>query len=462
MASLLSFARANEESKTKSLRAIKNWEKARSEGKVLKVCPAWLRVVDGQYEIIPERKRIIERVFTMAAEGASNIMITRTLNHEGVPSFGTDIEGKVRTGPRGSGWHATRIYRILRDESVLGVWQPMRLTEDGKSVPAGEPIENHFPPAITHDLWRRASVARRTNPSRGNRGAVYRNLLSGLCRCGSCGGAMKMTTAGSVAEGMRYYLHCAPAAKANGCTDRSHWNYPLIERAILDHVGEFKLAELFQTSEADETLAALGSQIGRLNDEIAGIERRKERARSIILDAEADDPLVAEMKAALRKMAVEQEDLKQALANTRETHADLMVRRSNDTDAEAEVVRLRDALAGDLPDEERLEVRSKLALALKSFIFEVQFSSKYDVIDVVMIGALRVYRFKYVKPKRGHLPRLELVERMTLDDVYGQYERGETPYTHPGFVYAGGDFHVLGAVKEGQEDSFRRMLAAGP
>ena len=73
MVSIMVLSRAHEESKIKSYRATQSWvqrNKLAAEGKHINMrLPAWLESRDGRYVTIPEKVKIIKRMFSLYLSG---------------------------------------------------------------------------------------------------------------------------------------------------------------------------------------------------------------------------------------------------------------------------------------------------------------------------------------------------------------------------------------------------------
>jgi hypothetical protein len=176
MISLVTMYRANEESETKSARLKDAWsarrEAARAgKGKASNACPMWLRAVDGKFEIIPERVEVIQRIIAERHLGLGKQAIAARLNADKVPAF------------RGqNGWHGSAIERLVKNEALLGTYQP-RHTDD---TPDEEPIRGYYPAVISKSgFWRAQWNGERA--SRGQRRDRVNNLLSEMVTCEACG-----------------------------------------------------------------------------------------------------------------------------------------------------------------------------------------------------------------------------------------------------------------------------------
>src|SRR5689334_601218 len=112
--SLLTLWRANEESTMKARRLAAAWhgkrEKSRLNGQpITAACPAWLRLDKqaGVFSVIPERGRVVERIFSMTLQGMGKMGIAQQFNREKVPTF-----GKAKM------WHRSYVVKILGNPAV--------------------------------------------------------------------------------------------------------------------------------------------------------------------------------------------------------------------------------------------------------------------------------------------------------------------------------------------------------
>lgn len=203
MMSVFLFARAHEESATKSKRVSAAFQKKREQGlPVVSIMhgPGWVRpkIDRSGWELIPEKADSVRKAFAMASSGAGGISIAKSANRE---SWAFPWRTKSKSTEQ---WEHTSVSRLLRDRRVLGEWQPMKMVA-GKLIPNGEVIRNYFPAAIAEEEWRAVQKALqgRSSPSRlrGIRADIFSGLL--FCKCGK-----RMERKGKSSEGrgrVRYY-----------------------------------------------------------------------------------------------------------------------------------------------------------------------------------------------------------------------------------------------------------------
>jgi len=175
MMSIMELSRGNSESKIKSERITKSWQRAREDaaatGKVVgRAVPSWFRVADEKIVLIPERAELVRTVHKLAQDGMGASLIAQKLNTEKVPVWG-----------RSKHWHDSAVYAMLTDLSMIGTWQPGtggRAGNPRKSV--GEPIKGYFPRVVSDDCYYATQAAIKSR--HGFRGAKGKhvNLFAGL------------------------------------------------------------------------------------------------------------------------------------------------------------------------------------------------------------------------------------------------------------------------------------------
>jgi len=228
--------------------------------------------VHGERTINPAQADIVRRVFREYANGISPLMIARRLNDEGI------------AGPEGKLWfhgtlrgHAKRGTGFLNNELYVGrlVWNRQRYVKDprtGKRVSRINPVEEWVitdVPAlriIDDALWeaakaRQASIAIQyegqiaaTRQAIGMRSTVRpKSLLSGLLKCGVCGGAFTLRSKGRFA--------CSAHRDTRAC-DNTH----TIAREALEERVIGGLKDRLMTPEmVEEAIREFAAETNRLN-----------------------------------------------------------------------------------------------------------------------------------------------------------------------------------------------------
>jgi DNA invertase Pin-like site-specific DNA recombinase len=252
--SITYMIRSNRESELKSKRLKARWEQKRmnlSEKKLTSKIPKWLRKKsETEFEIIPEAKNAINEIYKLKLAGIGAGKIEKILNTNKQmwkpPKWDRNESG---------GWRKSYINKILNDRSVIGEFQPHKLSkEDGKyREPIGPPIENYYPPIINEDLFYQVQGVIKQNRLKagngGGRTGKLKNLFTYLVKCRMCGAAMHFVDKGKPPKGCRY-LHCYNSIRK--VTDEKSGKlvcnakavrYDEFERAVLTDLYELDLSK---------------------------------------------------------------------------------------------------------------------------------------------------------------------------------------------------------------------------
>jgi DNA invertase Pin-like site-specific DNA recombinase len=270
---VVSLSQSHMESAKKSDRGSKAWgnKKARArlgEHKVSARCPEWLRLVDDEFAIDQERKRIVENIFDWTIAGMGRNVIARRLNAADVKPFKHDQKRKEGRPPP-QGWHASAVAKILQNRAVLGEYQPGKGSHKSRNYePDGDPILGYYPPIISDETFYRAKRAYegRRQGSSGRRGNSGAHILRGLCRCGGCGGPMHVKNKGPLPKG-GIYLVCSSADRLAGCTMIRRWRVDRLEPAVMRALSFVVPAALSSVDDgAPKAVARVEGLEGRLAD----------------------------------------------------------------------------------------------------------------------------------------------------------------------------------------------------
>jgi len=197
--SLLIMSRSHEESLMKSKRIAAAWEvkrmKALDGHKMTRRIPAWICLVDGKFELIPERAALVQRIFTMSKGGMGNALIAKELNLEGIDTWGDGIHQSRKA----KGWHTSYVLKILNNRAVIGEMTPHKM-EQGKRVPQ-EPLSGYYPNVITDEVFALTQAAIQSRRGKGGEVASGGNLFPHLIKCGQCGGSLVRVNKGKKSPG---------------------------------------------------------------------------------------------------------------------------------------------------------------------------------------------------------------------------------------------------------------------
>ncbi|WP_066709378.1 recombinase family protein, partial [Sphingomonas adhaesiva] len=229
----------------------------------------------GRRRIVPEQAEVIRRIFAWRAEGRSATFIVRQLNQEAVP------------GPTGGPWRITtlcgnrqRRNGILHNELYAGriVFNRQRFVRDpitrkrvSRANPESEWKRQDVPDLriVDEELWNLVAAAENA-PERvaGIRRTPSKRLLSGLIRCGVCGGTF--TVVGAERWG------CSTARATGTCANGRTISTSQLEHRVLDALRHRLLQPDLVEAFVEEYRQA--SEAARIS---AGVDRaRNERARA--------------------------------------------------------------------------------------------------------------------------------------------------------------------------------------
>lgn len=236
----------------------------------------------------PAEAAVVRRVFRLFAEGMALKPIASRLNEEGIP--GPNDGG--RGNKNGRGWGHTTIRAMLRNERYLGqsVWNQSKWVrvhgrKSRKRVqrPEREWVRHEYPELaiVPKDLWDQVQARFRHYSSvKGGRPAAsgrYVYLVSGLLRCGVCGGSMTVI-ARKVKNGIPYARFGCTTHYSRGasiCPNGLSVSETKASRALIDALKEKldrpELVERFVTTFKQRAASLSGAK--------QSVEDRQQRAR---------------------------------------------------------------------------------------------------------------------------------------------------------------------------------------
>jgi DNA-binding CsgD family transcriptional regulator len=200
--------------------------------KKLMGCPAWLGLSEDRtsFIFIPERAKIVRRIFELSIAGFGGYTIAKQLNEKKVPAFGTSPK-----------WDQSTIHNMLRNRATLGEYQPGKHRKT-KDVPVdGTTIPNFYPPVIEEKIFKAAQEARQRNlaSGRGRKGRLITNLFSGLPTCSYCGSQVKFHSNGQAKS-----LICRTVLEGGDCY-RFGWSYKNFENSLFEFLDNSKVDKKF-------------------------------------------------------------------------------------------------------------------------------------------------------------------------------------------------------------------------
>ena len=315
----------------------------------------------GAFRINDEEAATIRRIFNDYANGTSPRAIAKQLNKDGIASPAASQKGTGGWGPSTIHGNRQRGTGILNNELYIGrrVWNRLRYIKDpatGKRVsrlnPESEWIVKDVPELriIDQDLWDRVKARQDSGEGskfgEANKGHVDRRvpryILSGLMKCGVCGGGFMHLNSTRVG--------CATARNKGTCDNLTTMHRDVLEATVLDGLQHElmnpQLVEVFcaeyakhqnrvtsarQASLASDkaALAKTESEIDRLvqaildgdlkgqqvKDKMAQLEARKAELEAKLASQTEETPVLLHPKmAGLYRRQIE--NLRETLADT--------------------------------------------------------------------------------------------------------------------------------------------------
>ena len=211
----------------------------------------------GQRTINEAEANVVRRIFSEYVSGKSPRKIAALLNSEQVPS------------PRGGQWNASTINGnqkrrngILNNELYLGriIYNRQMFVKDpdtgkrrSKPNPESLWVIKSVPDLqiIDHETWDKAqALKKRFSSHRGNKRQTKKRLLSGLIKCGGCGGTMTIVN--------RERYSCSAKRERGTCDNPAGIQVQTLEKRVLDGLKQILLGRedflgAFATAFSNET-----------------------------------------------------------------------------------------------------------------------------------------------------------------------------------------------------------------
>lgn len=333
IALLIFLQRAFDESQQKSMRIREarktSRRRAREEGRpVSHMCPEWLRVVDGSYEVIPAAAETIRMIFKLKREGVSQRQIELRLNAIAPWTPRARKKADREAGIPGNGWRISYIKKILHNRAVIGEYQPHQKI-DGKRVPVEEPILDYYPQVVETELFHAVQQMLKVNQGKGGRTGKATNLFVHICKCAYCGGPMRFEDKGKPPKGAKY-LRCDYGVRRVKCSRQHGIRYDEVEALILDNCPMLRPEQVLpdpdeKARESDAILQRIqgrkaerqdiASQVDNFIDQIGHTKTKsirdryekrvaelEQRRQTIDAELEADEKALRESETSLRSL----------------------------------------------------------------------------------------------------------------------------------------------------------------
>lgn len=357
MMAIMELSRGHSESRVKSERVGQAWaekraaalrgeaQPAKKENRVngrtflTHRLPGWVKERDGKLVLIPQRAKIVRRIFTLALAGKGVHAIAKALNAEGAP-----VMGRQTFKGRPVLWNETVVYHVLISRATFGEYQPHK-GRGSKRESIGDPISNYFPPVIDRDTFDAAKAALQSRAKHGSgRRGTHLNLFAGLLRDARDGGTLTYKHLANRASS----IIPVGAKQGRGSKWSSFMAVPL-ERAIRSKLVEVAAADIEGNDDAARQMEALSGRVAELDRLIR------------VWTAKMDNPDIADTVA--EKLAEYKRERKDA-----DEKRDKLRLESNAHTAEAwsEFRTLAGLDPDDDTDERRVRIRAALRRAVES------------------------------------------------------------------------------------------------
>lgn len=256
MYSLMIMGRAHEESQMKSQRLSAAWSAKRRKAQQSKApltskCPAWIELVDGKYQLIPERAKVVEEIVEMTMSGMGKGTVARQLNVANTPTFG-----------RGKIWWTSYVQKIIDSPALYGTYQPK-----SGGMADGSPIEDYYPAIIDKETYYKMRAARATPLARGRKGKAFSNLLSSIATCSKCGRSYHFKDKGEAKGGK--YLLCS--SRIAGNCDAAWVRYDDVETITILTLTQLDLSSITAPLQTNNKRADIENAIDELGRRIANL-----------------------------------------------------------------------------------------------------------------------------------------------------------------------------------------------
>ena len=310
------------------------------------------------WEQEPEEARTVREMHRLAVhENFGHKRIADRLSEQGYPTR------------NGRPWAAYTVQHILTNEALGGTLVYGKRPKPGNPAVELVRVEGFFPAILSTEEW--AALEQRLLIRRGSpRGSTHTSdyLLSGIIRCGHCGGPMvgKKGYARKGRQYRNYYCTTAMTSRARCAYYNGHATHKL-EAAILEHLGAYsdpkKVRELLVASEKQE--------VRRRAAELKSVERR-------LAEVEAD---FAKNLALLKRDVLDEEEFRKANEARRDERARLTGRQTELTEWLAQ-------------QDERQEAVGTLPRRVRSFLKDVQAldTRRAKALLQTFLSAAHVYR----------------------------------------------------------------------
>lgn len=386
--SLLVMIRAHEESDTKSKRILasirrqcEGWLAGTYTGLIRNgKDPAWLELVDGQWQLVPSRVAAVRAGLDLYRRGHGASSIVRELHAQGLSLTGR--------GPQ-----SLQIYRLINQRALIGE-KELKIDEQQYHLPG------YYPALLSPTEWSELQAVVGGRGRRHAKGPVPHIITGmGITLCGYCGralvgqniGTRNRLADGRIQDGHRR-LHCTSNSHGDGCPVPGSTSVAPIERALMSYCSDIvNLQALYGADRA----AAPRARLAVARGQVADLAKKLERLTDAMLDSH-EDGVPATFARRARELEAEQQKQEAEIAAA---ERELMASVKTNLDGADEVWRkLQAGVEAQEPDA-RLQTRQLVADTFERIVIYhkgVRPQETPDgVMDMMLVakgGAARVLR----------------------------------------------------------------------
>ncbi|MFC1952629.1 recombinase family protein [Chloroflexota bacterium] len=217
--------------------------------------------VDVTWELDPEEAPLVGELRRLAME-----------ENLGYKAMGDRLTAMGYRAREGRPFAAFTVQSILTNPAIMGKLVYGRKPRKGNPSTELVEVPDFFPPILTKDEWdslQERLKIRRESPRGRAHASEY--LLSGIVRCGHCGGPM-VGKAGGSHKGRQYRnYYCSHALRSRElCAVYNGHSAPKLEKAILEYLGQFSDPQLVR-----EYLSAMdGKELEDREKELHQVKKR--------------------------------------------------------------------------------------------------------------------------------------------------------------------------------------------
>lgn len=434
--SIAEMTRAHKESERKAYLMNMAWEKKHRDAAngipIPRLLPMWLKKSNDnkRYVLIPEVARAIEQIFRMKLAGTGSGQIARSINDDP-----TMWKPPISKNNRKGGWRQCTVDYLLRNEALIGTYQPFKSNGGNELEPAGDPIKDYFPRAIPEDLFYQVKRQREENVNRrgqgGGRKGRARNLFQHLLVCGECGDGMAISGNFSSKGRPYFYLYCNTGRERvtndqgkQVCSSHQGIPYAEVERLIFENLEELDIERIWPNG-ADETAQEkIEKQILTAREKVNDTKRRISNlmdTAEVTEDQEIRRDIMTRIENLKSDQRTQQEDVQNAEQRLNELLRDHKTREHEVNNA-LEIYKRLDKITDE---DERIQVRLKLRNLLRQLIQRVviyPIRGEYKYQEEIEPGVVKTMHSRSIDRIVIHFKGVKQI-RMLLQTRYGELDQ---------------------------------------